>query len=82
MSETQETASDREPRLKADDHCCEDASALSTTHYIPCNRPAVFIVYSERDKRDYRMCQLCAQHSIQNRDMQVKETYKGAPNHA
>lgn len=67
--------------LKARPDGCEDASALSTTHYIPCDRPAVFIVKNQAGTK-YRMCQLCAQHSVQNRRMEIVETYKTtkAPN--
>lgn len=40
---------------------------LSVASYIPCGRPAVAIIYHERDKRGYFMCQSCAYHNVCNR---------------
>jgi hypothetical protein len=50
--------------LKAKEGCCEEASHLSTTAYIPCNRPATKIMHSEKDQRNYRMCDMCADHNL------------------
>ncbi len=46
---------------------CQEASILSTHSYIPCGRPAVAIVYSDRDRRGYLMCIGCASHNLSNR---------------
>jgi hypothetical protein len=46
---------------------CQEASTLSVSSYIPCCRPAVAIIYHERDKRGYLMCVGCAQHNVMNR---------------
>lgn len=52
--------------LVAHKGCCEEASVLSHNHYIPCNAPAVVLI-DNGDRRQYRMCQPCAQHNIHNR---------------
>jgi len=43
---------------------------LSRERYIPCNAPAVSVLYSERDRRMYRMCDMCADHNTR-RGMRV-----------
>ncbi len=35
--------------------------------FIPCAKPAVTVVYHERDDRTYLMCKHCAAHNVQNR---------------
>lgn len=58
--------------LKAMPGRCEDAFALSGDTYIPCNRPAVRMI-GWRDiqgglsEGPYRMCDMCADHSVRNR---------------
>ena len=52
--------------LKADPGCCEEASIASHEFYIPCNRPAVWMV-KNRDPKPYRMCRECAHHNVKNR---------------
>ncbi len=46
---------------------CQEASPLSNHFYIPCSKPAVAIIYHERDKRGYFMCAGCASHNVYNR---------------
>jgi hypothetical protein len=46
---------------------CEEASPFSTKFKIDCGRPAVKIVWHNRDHRAYRMCKGCADHNIMNR---------------
>jgi hypothetical protein len=45
---------------------CEEASHLSHKFYIPCGRPAEYIV-KNRDPRPYAMCEACADHNVRNR---------------
>lgn len=61
--------------LKAAHGRCEEASLLSTDAYIPCNAPATRVIYSPEDKRSYRMCTPCADHSVRNRGMIDKGSY-------
>lgn len=56
---------------------CEEAGPLSVEVYIPCNAPAVKLVYHSRDKRTYRMCEQCAWHNIKNRGGEDRGPYKG-----
>ena len=46
---------------------CQEASTLSCSFYVPCCRPAVAIIYHERDRRGYLMCSGCADHNVRNR---------------
>ena len=62
--------------LKAKPDCCEEASPMSRNFYIPCNRPASSLVYSPQDKATYRMCEMCADHSVRNRRMTDAGPYK------
>ncbi len=55
--------------MKASEHCCEEASTLSTKQYLPCNQPATKRVFSPRDHAEYRMCDGCAWHNTRNRGM-------------
>ena len=50
--------------FKAQEGCCEEASQFSSLVYIPCNQPATKVMRSDRDKRDYRMCDMCAHHNL------------------
>lgn len=52
--------------LKAKPLCCEEASPRSHGFYIPCDRPAKFMV-KNRDLQPYRMCEMCADHNVRNR---------------
>lgn len=52
--------------LKANPHCCEEASMLSVGLYVPCNQPATRMV-KNRDPKEYRMCDACAYHNVRNR---------------
>lgn len=65
--------------LKASPNGCEEASVLSKDHYIPCNKPAVQLVFHERDDRTYRMCEACAWHNIQNRGGQDRGPFEAVP---
>ena len=57
--------------LKAKEGCCEEASFMSREFYIPCNRPATKVMYSERDDRNYRMCDMCADHNTRRGMVEV-----------
>jgi hypothetical protein len=46
---------------------CEEASIHSNRTYIPCNSPAYGIVWHDRDKRAYVMCEPCCLHNVRNR---------------
>jgi hypothetical protein len=39
---------------------CEEASPFSFATYIPCGAPATHLLHSEKDRRDYFMCEQCA----------------------
>lgn len=53
--------------MKAKEHCCEEASFIIPT--LPCNEPATrWIGWRSRKEGPYRMCDMCAHHSIQNRN--------------
>ncbi len=66
------------PDLKAEPHCCEEASLRSHNYYIPCNVPATKLVFHVRDDRTYRMCAACAWHNINNRGGEDKGEYHDA----
>lgn len=46
---------------------CQEASAASHETYIPCGRPAQFIVRHPRNNETYPMCDACADHNVRNR---------------
>jgi len=46
---------------------CEEASPMSRSFKIDCGRPATAIIWSNRDQRAYRMCEMCADHNVRNR---------------
>lgn len=45
---------------------CQEASSLSHNTYIPCGRPAAFVVKNS-DPSPYAMCAACADHNVRNR---------------
>lgn len=49
---------------------CEEASILSTTTYIPCGKPARYMI-SNGDPKLYFMCDACADHNVRNRGARV-----------
>jgi len=64
--------------LVAAPHCCEEASLLSRSFYLPCNAPAVSIVgWKGRDEKPIRMCAACADHNIKNRSGKLIGPYMG-----
>ena len=48
---------------------CQEASLHNPIPnvYLPCNQPAVRLVYHSREDRTYRMCEMCADHNLKNR---------------
>ena len=46
---------------------CQEASAMSVNMKIDCGRPAVALIWHDRDQRAYRMCDGCSDHNIRNR---------------
>jgi hypothetical protein len=59
--------SEIEPIRIPDDAKCQEASVLSVKEYIPCHAKATAIVFHEKDRRGYYMCDPCADHNIHNR---------------
>lgn len=59
--------------IKAREDCCEEAAPVSVPFYVPCNRPAEFLMYSPQDKRHYRMCDMCAHHNLKRGMLKVGE---------
>lgn len=49
------------------DALCQEASFLSKAFYIPCDNPAVAVVYHAKDGRGYYMCVGCADHNVRHR---------------
>lgn len=65
--------------LKAAPGCCEEASIVSHQTYIPCNRPARYLVgWARRNEGPYRMCEPCASHNVSNRGAQIIEPIRPA----
>ena len=65
-------------QLKAKDHCCEEADMASHNFYIPCNKPAVSIVgWKGRSDTPIRMCDMCTDHNVKNRNGYIVEPYTG-----
>lgn len=59
-------------QLEAAPGCCEEASVASHETYIPCNRPARYMVgWSRRTEGPYRMCEPCASHNVSNRGAEI-----------
>lgn len=57
------------PELKANPHCCEEASLSSSQYYIPCNKPATKLVgWKGRSDAPIRMCEMCADHNVKNKN--------------
>lgn len=46
---------------------CQEASALSRQTYVLCAKPAVAVIWHEKDNRAYPMCHPCAWHNVRNR---------------
>lgn len=64
--------------LKANAHCCEEASLNSSQFYIPCNKPAVSVVgWRGHNDNPIRMCAFCADHNVSNRGGYIVEPYTG-----
>jgi hypothetical protein len=42
---------------------CQEASPQSFHFYVPCGRPATLVLWSEKDRRHYWMCEMCADHN-------------------
>ena len=64
------------PDLKAQPGCCEEASVLSQSYYIPCNAPAVRMI-AQKDGNILRMCRGCADHNVKNRGSTDAGPYEG-----
>lgn len=66
--------------LKANEHCCEEASLHSREVYMPCNAPAKLIVgWRGRTDAPIRMCEGCADHNCKNRGGYVVGPYPPPP---
>lgn len=60
--------------LKAKPGGCEEASPHSHGFYIPCNRPAEFVV-DNGGSTTYRMCEMCTDHNVKNRGAKIVGNY-------
>lgn len=50
---------------------CQEASPASRKNlFVPCGKPAVFIVRN-RDPHQYTMCEACADHNVENRGAKI-----------
>lgn len=63
--------------LRAQEGHCEEASPASHEHYIPCNRPATRLIRTLDQGLPLRMCDMCADHSVNNRGMTDVGPYTG-----
>jgi hypothetical protein len=62
--------------IKAGPNGCAEASTLSRDRYIPCNRPAKFVVgWTGRSEAPIRMCEMCADHNVKNRGGFIAQPY-------
>ena len=61
--------------LKARPNGCEEAALISQGFYIPCNISATRNIYHSRDKRTYRMCDMCADHNVKRRGAEDQGPY-------
>lgn len=59
--------SDIAPITIPEDARCQEASIFWVKTYIACNQKATTIIYHEKDRRGYYMCDACADHNIWNR---------------
>ena len=59
--------------FRAEEGGCEEAALISSEVYIPCNKPATQVLHCDRDRRDYRMCDFCADHNIRRGMTFVRE---------
>jgi hypothetical protein len=55
---------------------CEEASMFSHEIYIQCGQPAVAIIWHNKDRRSYAMCEACADNNVRNRNG-IELTRKG-----
>ncbi|MCK5639716.1 MAG: hypothetical protein KAJ19_02925 [Gammaproteobacteria bacterium] len=54
--------------FKAKPGCCEEASLFAPAGvYMPCDKPATKMV-GWKNEGPYRMCDMCADHNIKNRN--------------
>lgn len=60
---------------------CQDASPLSTTHYIPCGKPGAYVIqHSRANEPPYVMCAMCADRNVKNRGARlIRRGEKHAP---
>jgi len=56
-----------EKKIRWDLLKCREASMFSRETFIPCGKPATSLVWHNKDKRAYPMCDMCADHNIKNR---------------
>jgi hypothetical protein len=46
---------------------CQEASQFSRETYIPCGASATSIIWHNKDRKAYAMCDMCADHNVKNR---------------
>lgn len=54
--------------LVANPDCCQEASSLSGSFYIPCNRPAMAVIGwpKQEGSPSIRVCPMCEYHNLRN----------------
>jgi hypothetical protein len=69
--------------LEAKPDCCQATALGMGDAYIPCNKPATKVVKPKgRGEGSYRMCDMCADHSLRNRGFKLVGSYKTSNNAA
>ena len=78
-SRTKRTTTPTQPalaELQAGPDRCAEASTLSRDRYIPCNAPAKYVVgWKGRSEAPIRMCEMCADHNVNNRGGFIAQPY-------
>lgn len=65
--------------LKSQPHRCEEQVAMPGGGVLPCNKPAERIIFwTKRKEGPYRMCAMCANHSVKNRGAEDIGPYEQA----
>ncbi len=64
--------------IQAQPNCCEEQVGMPGGGVLPCNKPATQIIDVNRpgsSEGPYRMCDMCADHSVRNRGMKFVRRY-------
>lgn len=66
--------------IQAQPHRCEEQVGIPGGGVLPCNKLATQIIDVNRpgsSEGPYRMCDMCAGHSVHNRGMKFVRPYRG-----